>query len=236
MAIKVTKFESGKFSGNSRDRKIWEAAVIILVEALAEGGCDDGNYKIRVHRKVRWQGDHALVPFKVGHYDEHHGSVYVTIRPADSDNGEVFEYQLRGEFPEWNPRATFFNLRKVIERRETAIKDNTLVKSVRAVREKVNGNGNGQVKQPASELAAPRLTVLERVQRLQAAAARNEQRQAEIAEIQQRQQAVKARIAAAQQELEILEAQELEIMELAETDKECADAQQAIRALEQLLA
>lgn len=222
--IRITKFECGKFNKNpNQDRKTWEAAQELLTELLTEANTFDGDYVVRVHRKIRWQGNHENVPYKVSRYE--HGKVYVTVKPLGKGNDSVFEYAISGAFERWNERAAYFAIRDYIDELLFVAQQPAAAETKEA-----------PVVQEATVTPPQKLSVVERIARLEAAAVRNQEREAEIEQITNRIEAVRQEVAERQATIKQLEAEQLNLMEAMEADTECREAQESLAALEKLLA
>ncbi len=225
VAVDTTRytFDSRNFtqSGNHHV-KAWNAAMEIIAALVIEVGEDRGPYRVCVYRQVRWKGNHTANPVKLSLYE--HGLVYLTVKTPINGNESVFEYSIRGEFSGWNPSRLFHKLRDAIVLANAALPaEEPPVTTVKTVPPAV-------VTTPAAKL-----TVVERIAKLEATAHRNAGREADLQALRQTKERRLAEMQAIKVSIDDLETTELKLMEEIDKDEECREAQRAMATLESLL-
>jgi hypothetical protein len=204
------EFTTGRF-GNPRlnDPRVWEAAVAIATELLMQLGYF-GKFTLKPSRKVRWQGNHALL-FKASRHDD--DALVLTIKPSGLGNDSAYEYALVGRFKDWDARLAYFKVKELTQ--AAGVNDPEETATVKT-------------EKPKADLAT-------RITQLQATAARNDSRRKQIEELHDKQAKVRAQIAALEADLNGLETNELQLLDEIEQDRECVEASQALEVLEKLL-
>ena len=218
--IVITEVDSGRFF--TKTEKVWGVAASLIRDFLVDADAPAGKYAIRVHKQVRWMGN-PTSPIKVSRYEGH--GIILTVKPPSWGNGSSWEYLLNGQFPDWDAKMIFHHLRRHIS------PDGPTGPA------EPDPEVNEQVEpEPQPQGPRPKMSLTERIAALEATASRNKPREAQITKLTDEIAIKRRAMAALQTEIDQLEAEQLRIMDEIEGDKACHEAQQAIAALEGLLA
>lgn len=212
----ITSFETGNMH-----LRTWVPYQEQILDFLQERDAPSGLYSVRVNRRVRTKllpGTTRLRPFQ-------RNAIVLLCRPDGADNGEIYECLIIGESRDWNSRDMHFYFKKFDDEHPDAnlpdeLEPETLPTDVILP------------SLPAPEIIIPpepKLTLSEKLARLERIANRARARDELMAELNRQ-------IDSHRQSIGELESRLLVVMQEAESDTECKGAAEDLKALERLLA
>jgi hypothetical protein len=209
---RISKFETGNLV-----LKNWSPYREQVLDFLQERDAPPGDYFVRISRRVR----SSLPPGEVRLRPYQRNAIVVLLRPDGMDNGGIYEALIIGEFKDWSARDIHLHF----ERFDLA--------SIAPQEEPVTIEIAIPEQPPVPE--PPKLSLSEKLARLESIASRAHTRKEKITEIDAVIAAKTAEMNALKDEIASLEKQQYTIVEEDAADVECQNATEDLKALERLL-
>ena len=204
----ISKFETGNLI-----LKNWNPYREQVLDFLQERDAPPGSYSVRISRRVK----SGLPPGEVRLRPYQRNAIVVLLRPDGMDNGGIYEALIIGDFKEWNSRDIHMHFERYDDK---LLPPNEKVETLEAA---------------TSEPEPPKLSLSEKLARLETIASRAQVRKEKLTRIDALIAQKNAAVNTLQDEITALETEQYAVLEEDAADTECHSAIADLQALERLL-